>query len=157
MTDRTERALAAERQALDSLLNDFQANQRRVLLTAVDTAIDRAITQQGDMLQVIKTQVEAHHRQSLVELTRQQPSTMDALITKTLDGDQNPGLFDWILHPLKKEQASDYIAKLRIHLEMRQGNAFRSDFKALLTVYMEFLGIPMNSESRLVDHIRVLN
>ncbi|OWZ10312.1 hypothetical protein PHMEG_00016854 [Phytophthora megakarya] len=143
--------------ALSELLSDFEVKQRGLLLMAIDKAVDKAMKKQGEMLDGIRTQVEARHRHAVDELrdemTRTAPSIMDQVISKTLSVENNAGLVNWITEESTKNQALEYIFKLRSHLESGQGNAFRSDFEALLVVYMEFLQIPMLRGNRLNNRI----
>ncbi|RLN82852.1 hypothetical protein BBJ28_00019345 [Nothophytophthora sp. Chile5] len=133
--------------ALDELLDDFKIDQRQLLRVAVDKVIET----QSAILDVIKNKVEARHRQAVDELrdelrdelARPQPSMLDTVINETLDAEKNPGLVSWVGDDAKRDQALGFIIKLREHLLARQGNAFRSDFEALLVVYMEYLEIPM--------------
>ncbi|RLN89456.1 hypothetical protein BBJ28_00022762 [Nothophytophthora sp. Chile5] len=129
--------------ALDELLDDFKVDQRQLLLVAVDKAIET----QSEILDVIKNKVEARHRQAVDELrdelARSQPSMLDSVINETLDAEKNVGLVSWVGDDAKRDQALGVIFKLREHLVARLGNAFRSDFEALLVVYMEYLEIPM--------------
>uniref|UniRef100_M4BSH6 Uncharacterized protein n=1 Tax=Hyaloperonospora arabidopsidis (strain Emoy2) TaxID=559515 RepID=M4BSH6_HYAAE len=55
-----------------------------------------------------------------------------------------------------KDEALVCLTKLRGHLVARQGNAFRSDFEALLVLYMEYLEIPMEHGARLNNRIEDL-
>ncbi|KAG7397281.1 hypothetical protein PHYBOEH_000975 [Phytophthora boehmeriae] len=139
--------------ALDDLLVDFKTQQRELLLLAVDKAITSAIVNQSEMLDAVKSKVEARHRQAVdelrSELQKTQPSLLDQVIAQTLTVDLNPGLTSWIQDQDKKDEARDCIKKLQEHLKGRQGNAFRSDFEALLVVYMDFLQIPMTRGARL--------
>ncbi|ETO79835.1 hypothetical protein F444_05551 [Phytophthora nicotianae P1976] len=143
--------------ALGELLSDFEVKQRGLLLMAIDKAVDKAMKKQGEMLDVIKAQVETHHRQAVDkirdEVARTQPSLLESVISKTLSVESNAGLAQWINDEAKKSQALEYISKLRNHLQVGQGNAFRSDFEALLVVYMEFLKVPMVRGSRLNNRI----
>ncbi|GMF30761.1 unnamed protein product [Phytophthora fragariaefolia] len=143
--------------ALDELLGDFELKQRGLLLVAIDKAVDKAMKKQSEMLDAVKSKVEARHRQAVDdlrdEMARTQPSVLDAVIGRTLSAESNAGLASWIADGDLKDQALAFIAKLRGHLEAGQGNAFRSDFEALLTVYMEFLKIPMTRGNRLNNRI----
>ncbi|GMF10824.1 unnamed protein product [Phytophthora lilii] len=143
--------------ALDELLGDFEDRQRGLLLVA----IDKAMKKQSEMLDAVKSQVEERHRRALDdmrdELARTQPSLVDGVIARTLSSENNSGLVSWIGDADKKGQALAVIHKLRSHLESGQGNAFRSDFEALLVVYMEYLKIPMTRGNRLNNRIEDLH
>lgn len=155
------RATEGQALALDELLGDFEVKQRGLLLVAIDKAVDKAMKKQSEMLDAVKTKVEARHRQAVDELrdemARTQPSFLDTVIGRTLSAENNAGLASWIADGALKEQALSYISKLRSHLEAGQGNAFRSDFEALLTVYMEYLKIPMTRGNRLNNRMEDLH
>ncbi|KAH7476515.1 hypothetical protein PRIC1_000524 [Phytophthora ramorum] len=146
--------------AMGELLSDFESKQRGLLLMAIDKAVDKAMKKQSELLGAIQTQVEQRHLQAVDalrdDLSRTQPSLVQQLMQQTLDVANNAGLVNWIGDESKKSQALEYILKLRSHLEAGQGNAFRSDFEALLAVYMEHLQIPMTRGSRLNNRIEDL-
>ncbi|KAE9008172.1 hypothetical protein PR001_g16779 [Phytophthora rubi] len=152
---------ATEALALDELLGDFEVKQRGLLLVAIDKAVDKAMKKQSEMLDAVKSKVEARHRQAVDELrdevARTQPSLLDTLIGRTLSAESNAGLASWIADGALRDQALGFLYKLRSHLESGQGNAFRSDFEALLAVYMEFLQIPMARGNRLNNRIEDLH
>ncbi|KAG1684216.1 hypothetical protein DVH05_011797 [Phytophthora capsici] len=143
--------------ALGELLNDFEVKQRGLFLMAIDKAVDKAMKKQSEMLESVKAQAETRHRLALdeirQEMTRAQPTLLESVISKTLTMESNAGLVTWISDESKKKQALECISKLRSHLQAGQGNAFRSDFEALLVVYMDFLRVSMSRGQRLNNRI----
>ncbi|CAI5743968.1 unnamed protein product [Peronospora destructor] len=146
--------------ALNEMLIDFEMKQRGLLLMEIDK-IDKAIKKQSEMLEAIRSKVQTRHCVAVNELrdevSRTEPSLIEILVGRTLDVQKNTGLVSWIHEDKKKKLVLTYVTKLRNYLESGQGNAFCSDFEALLVVYMEYLEIPIISGSRLSNRIEDLH
>ncbi|KAI9905870.1 hypothetical protein PsorP6_013559 [Peronosclerospora sorghi] len=147
--------------ALTELLSDFEAKQHSQLVLAIDKAVNKTMRKQNEMLQALRTKVEARHRLALcdlcTELARAQPTMIESLISRTLDVQKNPGLVSWMGDDDKRDEAVACLTKLRHQFETSQGNAFRSDFEALLGVYIEYLEIPIVRGTRLNNRIEDLH
>ncbi|CAH0489430.1 unnamed protein product [Peronospora farinosa] len=147
--------------ALNDMWNDFETKQRGFLRMEMEKAVTKTINKQSEMFEALRSKIETRHCNALKELRddilRPEPSLLETFMSRTLDVQKNTGLVSWINDDKKKKLVQMYVPKLRNYLESGHANAFRSEFEALLVVYMECLEIPMKSGSRLSNRIEDLH